>query len=97
MKPGLLEIEGLDRETIELYLRRAKDFQSHGGSDFKKLDTLRGKMLVNLFFENSTRTRTSFEIAAKRLGADTVEFSSSGSVITLNPAVAAVAGLQGWA
>src|SRR5258708_28172686 len=82
MQQGLLEIEGLDRTEIERYLRRAKDFQSHGGSDFKKLDTLRGKMLVNLFFENSTRTRTSFEIAAKRLGADTISIASSGSSVT---------------
>jgi aspartate carbamoyltransferase catalytic subunit len=79
---GLLGIEGLQRSEIEAYLRRAKDFQSHGGSHFQKLDTLRGKMLVNLFFENSTRTRTSFEIAAKRLGADTISIASSGSSVS---------------
>ena len=45
----------------------------------KKLDTLRGKMIVNLFYEASTRTRTSFEIAAKRLGADAVSITASGS------------------
>jgi aspartate carbamoyltransferase catalytic subunit len=78
---GLLGIEGLQRSEIEAYLRRAKEFQTHGGSNFQKLDTLRGKMLVNLFFENSTRTRTSFEIAAKRLGADTISISSSGSSV----------------
>jgi aspartate carbamoyltransferase catalytic subunit len=82
MGTGLLGIEGLDRAEIEAYLTRAKAFQSHGGSDFKKLDTLRGKMLVNLFFENSTRTRTSFEIAAKRLGADTISIASSGSSVS---------------
>jgi aspartate carbamoyltransferase catalytic subunit len=82
MGTGLLGIEGLDRSEIEAYLNRAKVFQSHGGSDFKKLDTLRGKMLVNLFFENSTRTRTSFEIAAKRLGADTISIASSGSSVS---------------
>jgi aspartate carbamoyltransferase catalytic subunit len=49
---------------------------------FKKLDTLRGKMIVNLFFEASTRTRTSFEIAAKRLGADTVSITASGSSVS---------------
>ena len=48
----------------------------------KKLDTLRGKMIVNLFFEASTRTRTSFEIAAKRLGADAVSITASGSSVT---------------
>lgn len=78
---GLLGIEDLDRGEIEDYLNQAKTFQSHGGGDFKKLDSLRGKMLVNLFFENSTRTRTSFEIAAKRLGADTISISSSGSSV----------------
>jgi len=82
MGKGLLGIEGLDRAEIESYLERAKTFQSHGAGDFKKLDTLRGKMLVNLFFENSTRTRTSFEIAAKRLGADTISISSSGSSVS---------------
>lgn len=82
MGRGLLGIEGLDRAEIESFLNRAKAFQSHGGSDFKKLDTLRGKMLVNLFFENSTRTRTSFEIAAKRLGADTISIASSGSSVS---------------
>ena len=82
MGPGLLGIEGLDRAEIESYLHRAKAFQSHGASTFKKLDTLRGKLLVNLFFENSTRTRTSFEIAAKRLGADTISIASSGSSVT---------------
>ncbi len=79
---GLLGIEGLQRSEIEAYLRRAKEFQTHGGSNFQKLDTLRGKMLVNLFFENSTRTRTSFEIAAKRLGADTISIASSGSSVS---------------
>lgn len=82
MAPGLLGIEGLDRAEIESYLHRAKAFQSHGISNLKKLDTLRGKLLVNLFFENSTRTRTSFEIAAKRLGADTISIAASGSSVT---------------
>ena len=48
----------------------------------KKSDTLRGKTIVNLFFEPSTRTRTSFEIAAKRLGADTVSISEQGSSLS---------------
>ncbi len=48
----------------------------------KKLDTLRGKMIVNLFFEASTRTRTSFEIAAKRLGADAISITASGSSVS---------------
>lgn len=52
------------------------------GQSVKKLDTLRGKTIVNLFFEPSTRTRTSFEIAAKRLGADTVSISAQGSSLS---------------
>jgi aspartate carbamoyltransferase catalytic subunit len=82
MPAGLLGIEELDRQEIEAILARAKDFQSIQSQSQKKLDTLRGKMLVNLFFEASTRTRTSFEIAAKRLGADTVSITASGSSVS---------------
>lgn len=82
MPAGLLGIEELDRQEIEAILARAKDFQSIQTQSQKKLDTLRGKMLVNLFFEASTRTRTSFEIAAKRLGADTVSITASGSSVS---------------
>jgi aspartate carbamoyltransferase catalytic subunit len=79
---GLLGIEGLDRAEIEAILARAKYFQPLQNQSFKRLDTLRGKMIVNLFFEASTRTRTSFEIAAKRLGADAVSISASGSSVS---------------
>jgi aspartate carbamoyltransferase catalytic subunit len=79
---GLLGIEGLDRVEIEAILARAKYFQPLQNQSFKRLDTLRGKMIVNLFFEASTRTRTSFEIAAKRLGADAVSISASGSSVS---------------
>ena len=72
MSRGLLGIEGLDRRHIEEILERARFFQPLEHQVFKRLDTLRGKMVVNLFFEASTRTRTSFEIAAKRLGADAI-------------------------
>lgn len=82
MAAGLLGIEELDRAEIEAILVRAKDFQPIQNQSFKKLDTLRGKMIVNLFFESSTRTRTSFEIAAKRLGADTVSITASGSSVS---------------
>jgi aspartate carbamoyltransferase catalytic subunit len=82
MPAGLLGIEELDRTEIEAILRRAKDFQPLQSQPFKKLDTLRGKMIVNLFFESSTRTRTSFEIAAKRLGADAVSITASGSSVS---------------
>jgi aspartate carbamoyltransferase catalytic subunit len=82
MKAGLLGIEELDRAEIEAILARAKDFQPLQSQSLKKLDTLRGKMIVNLFYEASTRTRTSFEIAAKRLSADAVSITASGSSVT---------------
>jgi len=82
MSAGLLGIEELDRAEIEAILARAKDFQPIQSQTVKKLDTLRGKMIVNLFYEASTRTRTSFEIAAKRLGADAVSITASGSSVS---------------
>jgi aspartate carbamoyltransferase catalytic subunit len=82
MPAGLLGIQELDRAEIEAILARAKDFQPLQSQSLKKLDTLRGKMIVNLFYEASTRTRTSFEIAAKRLGADAVSITASGSSVT---------------
>ena len=80
MPSGLLGIEGLDRGEIEAILERARHFQKQG-AETRKLDTLRGHMIVNLFFEASTRTRTSFEIAAKRLGADAISITASGSSV----------------
>ena len=82
MPAGLLGIEFLDRSEIEAILTRAKQFQPMQHQPTKKLDTLRGKLIVNLFFEASTRTRISFEIAAKRLGADTVSITASGSSVS---------------
>ena len=79
MRAGLLGIEPLDRSEIEAILERAKAFQPAQNQPFVKLDMLRGKMIVNLFFEASTRTRTSFEIAAKRLGADAISITAAGS------------------
>ncbi len=79
---GLLGIEELDRAEIEAILTRAKYFQPAPHESFKKLDTLRGRMVVNMFFEASTRTRTSFEIAAKRLGADTISITASSSSVS---------------
>src|ERR1035438_10681350 len=76
MPAGLLGIEELDRAEIEAILARAKQFQPVQDQSQKKLDTLRGKMIVNLFFEASTRTRTSFEIAAKRSEEHTSERQS---------------------
>src|SRR5216684_4480190 len=82
MPSGLLGIEPLERPEIEAILDRARDFQPLEDHRFKRLDVLRGRMIVNLFFEASTRTRTSFEIAAKRLGADTVSITASGSSVS---------------
>ncbi|MFL6450543.1 MAG: aspartate carbamoyltransferase catalytic subunit [Bryobacteraceae bacterium] len=79
---GLLDIESLSREEIESILLRSKDFQPPAGETFKRSDTLKGKTVVNLFFESSTRTRMSFEIAAKRLGADVLSIAASGSSVS---------------
>jgi aspartate carbamoyltransferase catalytic subunit len=81
MPAGLLGIEPLDRVEIEGILDRAKRFQPRQ-TDTKKSDQLRGRMIVNLFFEASTRTRTSFEIAAKRLGADAISITASASSVS---------------
>lgn len=82
MATGLLGIEGLGRDEIEAILTRAKDFQPMQDHAFKRLDVLRGRMIVNLFYEASTRTRTSFEIAAKRLGADAISITAAGSSVS---------------
>jgi aspartate carbamoyltransferase catalytic subunit len=80
MPGGLLGIEPLDRAEMEAILERARHFQRQQ-VEGRKSDQLRGRMLVNLFFESSTRTRTSFEIAAKRLGADAISITASGSSV----------------
>jgi aspartate carbamoyltransferase catalytic subunit len=79
---GLLGIENLTREEVQAILDRARDFQPRHESGLRKLDLLRGRMVVNLFFEASTRTRTSFEIAAKRLGADTISITAQASSVS---------------
>src|ERR1700723_214092 len=81
MPEGLLGIEDLTRLQVETILDRARDFQPREGRPHK-LDLLRGRMIVNLFFEASTRTRTSFEIAAKRLGADTISITAQASSVS---------------
>lgn len=75
----LLGLQGVPREDIELILDTAKTFREILERPIKKVPTLQGKTVVNLFFENSTRTRISFEVAQKRLSADTVNFSTSTS------------------
>ncbi len=82
MGQGLLGIESLTRAEIEAILARSKQFQPATGESFKRFDTLRGRSIVNLFFEASTRTRTSFEIAAKRLGADVISITAAGSSVS---------------
>jgi aspartate carbamoyltransferase catalytic subunit len=82
MARGLLGIEDLSRAEIESLLDRARDFQPAPGQSFSRFDTLRGRTIVNLFFENSTRTRTSFEIAARRLGAETITITASSSSVS---------------
>lgn len=76
-KKSLLEIEDLNIDDIGLILKNADSFLEVLEREVKKVPTLRGKTIVNLFFEPSTRTRTSFEIAAKRLSADIINFSVS--------------------
>ncbi|MDG2049916.1 MAG: aspartate carbamoyltransferase catalytic subunit [Myxococcota bacterium] len=78
----LLGIAPLDRARIELILETAERMQEIAGRDVKKVPTLRGRTVVNLFFEPSTRTQTSFEIAGKRLAADVVNFSSNSSSLS---------------
>jgi aspartate carbamoyltransferase catalytic subunit len=82
MGRGLLAIEDLEREDIELILETAFHMKEVGRREVKKVPTLRGRTIINLFFESSTRTRTSFEIAGKRLSADVVNFSPSSSSLT---------------
>ncbi len=74
-RKDLLGIKELSVEEINLILDTAAGFKDVLGRDIKKVPTLRGKTAVNLFFEPSTRTRTSFELAAKRLSTDVINFS----------------------
>jgi aspartate carbamoyltransferase catalytic subunit len=78
-RKDLLGIRDLSVEEITLILETADSFKEVSGRDIKKVPTLRGKTVVNLFFEPSTRTRTSFELAAKRLSADVINFTTSTS------------------
>jgi aspartate carbamoyltransferase catalytic subunit len=82
MRAGLLGIESLTRDEIQAILDRARNFQPKPDEGFRKVDLLRGRMVVNLFFEASTRTRTSFEIAAKYLGADSVSITAQASSVS---------------
>ena len=80
-RKDLLGIAELSPAEIELILDTAESFSEIGERAIKKVPTLRGKTVLNLFFEASTRTRSSFEIAEKRLSADNINFSTSGSAL----------------
>jgi aspartate carbamoyltransferase catalytic subunit len=77
----LISIEDLDRGGIERILNRAESFAEVAGREIKKVPVLRGRTVVNLFYEASTRTSSSFELAAKRLSADLVNVRSVGSSV----------------
>ena len=77
----LLQLEGAPKQDIELILDTAESFREVLDREVKKLPTLRGITVLNLFYEPSTRTRISFELAEKRLSADTVSFSPSTSSV----------------
>lgn len=78
----LLGIRDLTRQDIELIFQTADEFKEVLQRPIKKVPTLRDTTIVNVFYENSTRTRISFELAEKRLGADVINFSASGSSVS---------------
>lgn len=77
----LLGIKNLDREDIELIFQTATNFKDVINRPIKKVPSLRDVTIANVFFENSTRTKLSFELAEKRLSADVINFSASGSSV----------------
>ena len=76
---NIISMDDLTAEDINLILDTAESFKEVNERRIKKLPTLRGRTVINLFLEPSTRTRTSFEIAAKRLSADAINMSGSAS------------------
>lgn len=78
----LLDLQDLSPQEIEVILETAKSFKEVSSREVKKVPALRGKTVVSLFFEPSTRTRASFELAAKRLSADTINISANGSSLS---------------
>jgi len=78
----LLSVNDLSRGDVVRILDTAESFREVGTRVIKKVPALRGRTVVNLFYENSTRTRISFELAAKRLSADVINFSTSGSSVS---------------
>ncbi len=82
MNKHLLSINDVSAEDVVRVLDTAESFREVGTRIIKKVPALRGRTVVNLFYENSTRTRISFELAAKRLSADVINFSTSGSSVS---------------
>src|SRR5512137_2457999 len=78
----IIALRDLSKEDIELLISTAESMREINSRDIKKVPTLRGKTIINLFYEASTRTRTSFEIAGKRLSADTVNITPASSSAT---------------
>ncbi|HAD33961.1 MAG TPA: aspartate carbamoyltransferase, partial [Chitinophagaceae bacterium] len=78
----LLGIKDLQASDIDLIFKTADNFKEVLKRPIKKVPSLRDTTIVNLFYENSTRTRISFELAEKRLGADTINFTASGSSVS---------------
>src|SRR3954467_2404273 len=77
----LISIGDLTRDDVERLLATARSFERSLEREMKKLPTLRGRLVINVFYESSTRTSSSFELAAKRLSADTLSIKSSGSAV----------------
>jgi aspartate carbamoyltransferase catalytic subunit len=77
----LLSVADLSRDDVERLLATARNFSRTLEREMKKLPTLLGRLVVNVFFESSTRTSSSFELAAKRLSADTMSIKASGSAV----------------
>jgi aspartate carbamoyltransferase catalytic subunit len=80
-RKDIIALAEMEKEEIEMILQTAESFKEVSTREIKKVPTLRGKTVVNLFFEPSTRTRTSFELAAKRLSADVINISTASSSV----------------
>ncbi|MGI9556884.1 MAG: aspartate carbamoyltransferase, partial [Solirubrobacterales bacterium] len=78
---NLLSVSDLDRSDVERLCERAASFAEVARRDIKTVPTLRGRTIVNLFYEASTRTSSSFELAAKRLSADLISVKAAGSAV----------------
>jgi aspartate carbamoyltransferase catalytic subunit len=87
VKHDLLDLQDMSKEEILMILDAAKSFKEVSSRDVKKVPALRGKTVVMLFFESSTRTRSSFELAAKRLSADTINIAASSSSLSKGESV----------